>query len=724
MEPTGLTGRIARTAARRPWWFIVAWLLFLATSAYLATGLGDVIDDSAGLEVATESGHADDLIAAHFADDQPASELLIVESEQYEFGTPAYEAALEAISEELSSIESVTSVTSPLDGAPGLVSGDTSLIAFTLVPETADLDPIEPVLDMVEETSIDGFQVTPIGDASIGAEFDRLADETLVRGEGIGLAIALIIMVGVFGALVAAGIPIVLSICAIVVAVALTALAGEVFSISSEILNMITMIGLAVGVDYALFIIHRYREERKLGLGIAGAVIRAGDTAGRAILFSGFTVVVALSGLLIVPEGTIRGLGVGAICAVIGSVLVALTLLPAVLTILGDRIEIGRLPFFKRRDSRMWDQVTAVVTGRPLLSAVLAGGLLVALAVPYFSISLGSNFVSSLPEDSRTAHGLEVLDEEFGTGATSTQIVVEGDDVTVGAVAEAIAALETSLESSHAYGSPSLEVNTSGDVALVEVADRIDFSTDEGKTALADLRLEVLPSVFAGTGAEVSVTGEAAGIADFVAVLDSRTPVVVVTVLAISFVLLMLAFRSIVVPLKAIVMNLLSVGAAYGLMVLVFQQGVGADLLGLQTSDVIESWIPVFLFTVLFGLSMDYHIFLLSRIKEHHDLHHDNVASVAFGLRSTGAVITGAALIMVAVFGGFASGDLAMLQQLGFGLAAAVILDATIVRSVLVPATMTLLGERNWYLPGWLEWLPRVDIEGVHPTIDPTPARV
>lgn len=712
MTRTGITGSIARMAARRPWPFLIGWLVLLGLAAYLATGMGGVIDDSAGLEVATESGHADLVIAEHFGDGAPPGEVLIVESDGTAYGTPSYDNVLETLTHELAGVGTVSSVTSPLDGAPGLVSGNTALIAFTLVPEKDEIDPIEPVVEMVSQSAIDGFELTLIGDASIGAEFDQLAEDTLIRGEGIGLAIALLIMVGVFGALVAAGIPIVLSICAIVVAVALTTLAGEVFTISSVVLNMITMIGLAVGVDYALFIVHRYREERGHGLDVVDAVVRAGDTAGRAVVFSGVTVVIALSGLLIVPDATIQGVGIGAVCAVIGAVLVAVTLLPAILTILGDRIEWGRIPFLNVRQGRIWDRVTSVVTRRPLVSVVAAGGLLVALAIPYFSISLGSNFVSSLPEDSPAAHGLEVLNREFGSGTTATQIVVEADDVTTEPMELAIADLESQLFESASYGAVSVQVGPTADVALIDVADLTDFSTDEGRAALAGLRREMIPGAFAGTDALVSVTGDAAGTADFVSVIDARTPIVVAVVLGLSFLLLMLAFRSVVVPLKAIILNLLSVGAAYGLLVLVFQKGVGADLLGLQTSDVIESWIPLFLFTVLFGLSMDYHIFLLSRIKEHHDVHGDNVASVASGLRSTGAVITGAALIMVAVFGGFASGDLAVLQQLGFGLAVAVILDATIVRSVLVPASMTLLGERNWYLPSWLEWLPRVNIEG------------
>jgi RND superfamily putative drug exporter len=712
-----MMGRLAGVAARRPWWFIAGWLLVLGLAGYLATGLGSVIDETGGLEVATESGHADALIEEHFGDQAPASELLIVETTSASLDSPAARGTLADLAADLGEIQSVGSVVSPPDGGPGLVSEDgrVAVIAFTLVPGTDELDPIEPVVDMVSARDLAGYRLTLFGDASIGAEIDRLAEETLVRGEAIGLGIALLIMIGVFGALVAAGIPILLSLGAIVVAVALTTLAGRVFSVSSVVLNMLTMIGLAVGVDYGLFIVHRYREERRTGMPVAEAVARAGDSAGRAVFFSGITVVAALCGLLIVPEGTIRGVGIGAVCAVIGAVAVALTLLPAVLGLLGDRIEKGSLQSPRRGSGRLWDGITVRVMRRPLVSAVAAGGLLMAMAIPYASINLGSNFVDSLPDDSPVVHGAGLMRDHFGFGSTTTAVVVNADDVTAGTAANAIAELEEAAMTSGSYGQARLQASADGTVALLELPDLVDPSTDEGRRALTEMRGDLVPTAFAGVEARVSVTGAAAETADFVEVIESRFPIVVAVVLAISFVLLLIAFRSVVVPIKAIVMNLLSVGAAYGMLVLVFQKGVGARVFGFQTSDVIESWIPLFVFTVLFGLSMDYHIFLLSRIKERHDMHGDNEESVAYGLRSTGGLITGAALIMVAVFGGFASGDLAMLQQLGFGLAVAVILDATIVRSVLVPATMALLGERNWYLPHWLGWLPRIEIEGMHP---------
>jgi RND superfamily putative drug exporter len=530
--------------------------------------------------------------------------------------------------------------------------------------------------------------------------------------------VALVILVVVFGAAVAAGLPLILAVVSILTAVGMTVIVGRAFELSYFVVNMITMIGLAVGIDYSLFVVQRFREERAKGLDVIDAVERAGDSATRAVFFSGMTVVIALLGLLYMPDTVMRSLGIGAILAVVAAVAAALTLLPAVLRLLGDRVNKLRVPFvggasYHEGGGRFWHAVSAKVTARPVVSILLAGGMLLAAAAPLLTLETGQNGIDSLPDDSASKHAFTLLNEEFDTGAVSTWIVVDGDpgDPQVAAAAET---LQATLTADPAYGEVTVTPSPDGEILVVEAVTKLDPSTQEARAAVIDLRGVAIPAAFGDVATEVSVTGDAAWTVDYVRVLNSRTPTIFVFVLGVSFLLLMAVFRSIVVPLKAIVMNLLSVGAAYGLLVLVFQHGVGASLLGFRQSDVIEAWIPLFLFAVLFGLSMDYHIFLLSRIKERYDVTGDNDESVAFGLGSTGAIITGAALIMVAVFGGFAMGDLAMFQQMGFGLAAAVILDATIVRSVLVPATMKLLGARNWYLPRWLEWMPEIHIEGRH----------
>ncbi len=719
MYQSGFTGRLAGVSARHPWRVITAWVLIVAAAILLASGLGDQLSQDGELTVTTESERADALINAHFPSDDPPREFVLVESASATVDDAAFATRVDGLVGELRATANVGSAISYLDGVPGLTSADgsTALIAVDLVGVGDSSDLVAPMIDVIAAAdAADAVRVTTIGDGSVNAEFGQLAEETLLRGETLGLSVALIILLFVFGAVVAAGIPLVLAIVSIIAATGMTAIVAQAFDMSFFVMNMITMIGLAVGIDYSLFVVQRFREERAKGLLVVDAVERAGDTATRAVFFSGMTVVIALMGLLIMPDTVMRSLGIGAILVVVAAVAAALTLLPAVLGLLGDRVNKLKIPFLSRTSyheggGRFWHRITDIVMARPVVSVALAGGLLLALAAPYLTLNTGQNFIEALPEDSNSRHAFEVLNDEFETGAIATWIVIDGDP-TDRAVSAATGELTAVLEADARYGEIVATVSDDGEIVLIEAVTKLDPSTEQGRNAAASLRAETIPATFAGVDAEVLVTGVAAGTADYVEIINSRTPYIFMFVLGLSFLLLMVVFRSIVVPIKAIIMNLLSVAAAYGLLVLVFQQGVGADLLGLHQTDVIEAWIPLFLFAVLFGLSMDYHIFLLSRIKEHYDVTGDNEASVAFGLGSTGAIITGAALIMVAVFGGFATGDLVMFQQMGFGLGVAIILDATVVRTVLVPATMKLLGDRNWYFPNWLAWLPEIHIEG------------
>jgi RND superfamily putative drug exporter len=729
MRKTGFTGSLARIAALHPWRTIAAWIVVLAVAVVAAGSLGDVLVDGGELSVTTESETAEQIWGEHFEASGAPQEYVLVESDGLTTEDPAFSARVTALVGELTALETVESTVSYLDGAPGMTSSD-GTVALVVVTLTGDGDTsalAAPVVEKVNEAdAAAGFRVTTIGNGSVNTEFNELAEETLQRGEVLGIPAALVILVVVFEAAVAAGIPLLLAIVSIVVAVGLTAAVGQIMDLSTFVMNMITMIGLAVGIDYSLFVVQRFREERAKGSPVVEAIERAGDSATRAVFFSGITVVIALMGLLYMPDTVMRSLGTGAIVVVIAALAAALTLLPAILGLLGDRVNRGRIPFLGRTTyhdggGRFWHRITEVVTARPLISVILAGGLLLAAAVPYLTLNTGQNFIESLPEDSDSRHAWTVLNDQFDTGSFYTSIIVDGslEDT---AVAAAVAGLVTALEAEDGYGDVYATPSADGAIVSIDAVTKLDPSTVEAADAIMLLRSEMIPTAFEGLDTGVYVTGGAANTVDYVDVLNSRTPIIFVFVLGLSFVLLMMVFRSIVVPLKAILMNLLSVGASYGLLVAVFQHGFGADLFGFQQTDVIEAWIPLFLFAVLFGLSMDYHIFLLSRIKEHYDLTGDNNGSVAFGLGSTGAIITGAALIMVAVFAGFAAGDLVMFQQMGFGLAVAVILDATIVRSVLVPATMKLLGERNWYLPTWLEWLPQIHIEGRRePVVLPTP---
>lgn len=728
MRKTGFTGSLARMAALHPWRMIGAWVVVLSFAIVSAGSLGDVLTDEGALSVETESETAEQIWGEHFEANGAPQEYVLVESDGLTFDDPAFSATVSTLVEELTKAESVESAVSYLDGAPGLTSSD-GTVALVVVTLGGDGDTSElaaPVVEAVNAAdAAAGFRVTTIGNGSVNTEFNELAEETLQRGEVFGIPAALVILVVVFGAVVAAGIPLLLAIVSIVVAVGLTAVVGQMMDLSTFVMNMITMIGLAVGIDYSLFVVQRFREERSKGLPIVDAIERAGDSATRAVFFSGATVVIALLGLLYMPDTVMRSLGTGAIVVVIAALAAALTLLPAILRLLGDRVNRGRIPFLGRTTyheggGRFWHRVTEVVTARPLISMLLAGGLLLAAAVPFLTLNTGQNFIESLPEDSNSRHAWTVLNEQFDAGSFYTTVVVDGS-IQDPDVAAAVGGLVSALEADDGYGDVFATPSADGEIVSIDAVSKLDPSTVEASDAIVHLRTELIPTAFGGLDTGVYVTGGAANTVDYVEVLDSRTPIIFVFVLGLSFLLLMMVFRSIVVPLKAIVMNLLSVGASYGLLVAVFQHGFGADLFGFQQTDVIEAWIPLFLFAVLFGLSMDYHIFLLSRIKEHYDLTGDNDGSVAFGLGSTGAIITGAALIMVAVFGGFAAGDLVMFQQMGFGLAVAIILDATIVRSVLVPATMKLLGERNWYFPAWLEWLPEIHIEGHYEPVAPEP---
>jgi putative drug exporter of the RND superfamily len=738
------TAGLARLSARRPWRIIALWCLLLVLAFVAAGGLGDALTSEGDFTNRPESVRGADLLKERLRGgaDDPVTETVIVSSETATVDSAQFEQVVAQTAADLrAQTEIVAGVTSYYEAAAAsapdaesMVSDDrhTALLSVTLVGDINDAaDHAGEYLDAVAAQNQDGFEVLTVGDISVGEEFNSLAESDLVKGEGLGLLAALIVLIVVFGALVVAGVPILLAIVSTIVAIGMAALVGRVMDLSFFIVNMITMIGLAVGIDYALFIVERYREERRHGRPKHLAIEIAGGTAIKAVVFSGSTVVLALLGMFLIPTVIFRSLGAGAILVVIAAVFATMTLVPALLSLLGDKID---WPRRRRYDATIvaaqrvydqetihagfWGRVTRIVMGRPLVSVLLAGGLLIALALPYFDLKRGQAGVESLPPGNvRTAYTM--LSRDFTVGRVSpVEVVIDGSqspEVLAG-IDRLLAA--TASDSVFGVAEPT-EWNAGNDLALVRIPLTVDASSPSALSAVDRLRDELIPRAFGNVPAEVLVTGGPAFTVDFDGVVDDFTPIVFAFVLGLSFLLLMLAFRSLVVPLKAIVMNLLSVGAAYGLMVLVFQKGHGAGLLGFQRTPTIEAWVPIFLFCVLFGLSMDYHVFLLSRIREHYDLTHRNRESVAVGLQATGKIITGAALMMVAVFAGFASGQLVMFQQMGFGLAVAVLLDATIVRSVLVPATMALLGDRNWYMPRWLTWLPDLRVEGTPAFVAP-----
>jgi len=719
------TEALARASGRHPWITIGVWVLVLLIAAVLVFNLlGDVLTSEIDFTNNPESKRAYTLLEERLRDIKKANEIVIVRSETLTIDDPAFQGFVASLYSDIVAlgsdiVEVGTHYYQFRDES--LVSADrhTTILPFIMAGDYDDAsDNIGQVHEVIGEADGEsGFQVLITGEASVGEDFSEVADEDLQTAELIGIPIALVILVLVFGAAAAAAVPLALAIVSIVAALGATALIGQGFDFSFFIVNMITMMGLAVGIDYSLFIVSRYREERGRGLEKLDAIVAAGATASRAVLFSGMVVVLALLGMLIVPLSVYTSLATGAILVLIAAVLSALTLLPAVLSLMGDKVNALRIPLIGRSSAKgdpekrgsFWDWVARGVMRRPVVSLVLAAGLLIAAAVPAFSIDTGAAGITTLPDGFQSKEGFLIVDEEFSAGlVTPARIVIDGD-VYSEPVEAGIERLETALDSDPAFSRPfQLEVNSSGDLALLSAPVSGDYTGDEAIKAIRTLRNEYIPQAFSGVEADVLVTGQTAANIDYFDLTDDYIPIVFAFVLGLSFVLLTLVFRSLVVPVKAIIMNLLSVGAAYGLMVLVFQKGVGAGILGFQEVDTVEAWIPIFLFCVLFGLSMDYHVFLLSRIRERFDQTHNNSESVAFGLRTTGRVITGAALIMVAVFAGFAAGDLVMFQQVGFGLGVAVLLDATVVRSVLVPAAMQLLRARNWYLPRALQWLPRL----------------
>jgi RND superfamily putative drug exporter len=663
------------------------------------------------------------------------TEFVVVTSEIANVEDPAYVAYITELQAEIVALgpDVIISVGSYLDETgPVSESGRSALLPVVIAGDDVDVigDHAELLKEVVAEIPVpDGFQGLIAGPATLANDFNAIAEEDLRTGETIGIAVALVVLVLVFGTVASGVIPIILAVVAIAIAMGLAALVGQFFDLSFFITNMITMIGLAVGIDYSLFIVSRYREERGHGMEKLDAIERAGATATRAVFFSGLTVVLALIGMLILPNTLFRALGTGAILVVIVAVAASLTLLPAVLSLMGDRID--SLKVRRRRSpdetGRFWERWTRIVMGRPVISLVFSAGLLLLAASSMFSMNSGLSGVSTLPDDMESKVAFEILATEFAGGLTSPLDVV----VTGVGVDDTLTALQEDIATDGGFGAATVDPASTGTMAVLSVQLLGDVNSIASQEAVRHLRADIIPLATA-TETSVYVGGETAITVDFLDQIDTYTPIVFAVVLGLSFILLLLAFRSLVIPAKAIAMNLLSVGAAYGLVVAMFQEGVGpawlkdiAAFSGFEQVETIEAWLPLFLFSILFGLSMDYHVFLLSRIKERYDQTGRNTDSVAYGLRTTGALITGAAVIMVAVFSGFAAGRLVSFQQMGFGLAIAVLLDATVVRSILVPASMQLLGDWNWYLPRWLDWLPDVSVEGrfeQEPTPEPVKA--
>ncbi|CAN5609925.1 MMPL family transporter [soil metagenome] len=757
MASLSSTARLARISAQHPWRTVAAWVVLLVLAGVVQVVWPANTTTDAGLLNNPESLRGWALLEEHgIREERRGGETVIVQSATTTIDDPAFQATVQRVTDDFrADTDVVASVVNYYElsaqdpeAAGNLISADrkTSIIPVTLAGSLEEgVDHGADVLALLhtQQDAAPDFTILTVGDGSLNEEVNTLAEKDIARGERIGASVAFLIMIVLFGALVAAFVPLILAIISIGIAFSLAAIVSHFSELSFVVTSVIPMIGLAVGIDYALFVVERYREERRRGAAKHDAIEIAGSTASRAVLFSGMTVILALAGLFIAPTNDYRSVSIGAILVVAVAVVATLTLVPAVIALLDDKIDWPRRRKYNAETAArqaawdretihggFWGGMSRVVMGKPVVSLVLAVSFLLLCASPFFNLNEGFNFASALPDELESKAAFDILDAEFSAGLISpVEIVVDApqdDPATEGAIAAIIQSLgeATTADGNPLYGSATTTRSADNAITLISVPMNLDPSAEAATAAIGQLRDEIIPPIADSLPAgQILTTGLSANNVDFLDVLETYTPIVFLFVLGLSFIVLVIVFRSLVVAAKAIVMNLLSIGAAYGLMVWVFQEGNLIGFFGFQQTDVIEAGLPLFMFAVLFGLSMDYHVFLLSRIREHYDRSHNNAESVAVGLQQTAKIITGAALIMVAVFGGFASGSLVFIQQLGFGLGVAILLDATIVRSILVPSAMVLLGDRNWYLPAWLQWLPDLRVEGA-PASTASPARV
>jgi uncharacterized membrane protein YdfJ with MMPL/SSD domain len=691
---------------RRPWRAIAVWLGFVAVALVLgaAAGTKELQNGAVG-----ESARGYSLMDRHGAW-PPAREYGFLHSERYRAGDPPFRGAVADVARRMRArLGSRPVVRISADRHTALVSAIVrnfdsfgSFRSFVLAA-----GPAHPEVTIEES-----------GDITSSDARDRVVTNDLHRAELLSIPVTLFVLLFAFGAVVAASVPVLLALTAVAATFGLLNLISQAFPLDDSVKTVVLLIGMAVGVDYALFYVIRSREERHRGLSSHEALELTARTSGRTVLLSGTTVAIAMAGMFVLGLDIFNGIASGTItviaCAVVGSV----TVLPAVLELLGARIDKGRIPFLPHletdsRSSRFWPAVVDRVLRRPLLSCVLAGGLLVALALPALRLHVDKPSDEALASRSEPALAtIAKVRAEFPSAAEPAIVVAVGPPGWEAKGRAATAQLErlalargiahrpfTVSGSDHLGGSIELPLTGAGDNAA-------------SKHAIALLRNELVPQTLGRIlGVETAVTGQSAEDVDFTHQMKHGIPYVIVFVLALAFLLLLVAFRSIVVPLKAIVLNLLSVGAAYGVLVLVFQHRWAEPILGFTSNGSIISWLPLFLFVVLFGLSMDYHVFILSRVREGVDSGMTTDEAVRYGITVTAGVVTSAALVMVGVFSLFGSLSSLELKQAGVGLATAVLIDATIVRAVLLPSTMKLLGERNWYLPRFLERLPRAPNE-------------
>jgi uncharacterized membrane protein YdfJ with MMPL/SSD domain len=714
--------RMGRWSANHWKTAVFGWLAFVLASFFIGQTVGTKYLDTNESNVG-EAARADKIIDAGFpakADEQ--DEIVLIQSQTHTVKDPAFRTAINDVATTLGGFPKVENLQTPLLPAyADQISDDGHAAMLTFNPKgnydeaVTYISTIEAAVDKVQGRH-PGFYIDELGSVSTNRATDKAFGEMLAKVSMIAIPLTLVILLFVFGSAVAALAPLLLAITAVFATIGLVSLPSQLIAVDEQIAEVILLIGLAVGIDYSLFYLRREREERAAGRGERAALEAAAATSGRAVLISGITVIIAMAGMFLSGDKTFMSFSVGTMMVVAVAMIGSLTVLPALLARLGDGVERARIPFVHRLRSkdgqgRFWGAILDRVLRRPLLSAVAAAAVLVALTIPAFGINTAATGVDDI--DHASVEPVKKLEDAFEGGNDPAAVAIRAADVRAEPVRNSIAELKRRALASGQMNDPiEVDVNREGTVAVVDIPLAGAGTDSVSKEALATLRDDLLPKTIGKVdGVEYAVTGTTAADQDWSESMTRTAPLVFGFVLVFAFLLLTAAFRSVVVALKAIVLNLLSVGAAYGLLVVLFQWGWGEGLIGFDSNGGITPWLPMFLFVILFGLSMDYHVFILSRVREAYDRGLSNEQAVAHGIKTTAGVVTSAAAVMVVTFAVFATMPIIDFKEMGVGLAAAVLIDATIVRAVLLPATMKLLGDRNWYLPKWLEWLPRVEHE-------------
>jgi uncharacterized membrane protein YdfJ with MMPL/SSD domain len=709
-----LAARVGRWSVQHRRKAILGWLAFVFVSVAIGFSLVPQKNIEPMEGMPGESGKAGQILT----DAYPAksAEQVLVQSKTLKASDSQFKSAVADVSQRLKDTNGVSKVAAPQVSK----DGHSALVTFEL-PGKSDVTEKSVVRSLAAvhaaQKAHPELRIDESGDASINKATLDKSNEEMASSMFMSLGLTLIILLFTFGALVAAGIPVLLGLTAVLATLGLLGPVSQLAPVDASVMHVVLLVGMAVGVDYSLFYIKREREERAAGRDGNAAIEAAAATSGRAVVISGFTVMVAMAGMYLGGISNFASFATGTIMVVAVAVLGSLTVLPATLSKLGHRVEKGRVPFFGRLRDRVgkvgiWSRVLDRVLRRPLLSAIVAAGVLVALTVPVLGMQTSLGGTEDNSRDLKVMRTYDRIQAAFPSEGSAAMVVVKADDATSPKVASGIRALESEASARPALfeGKPSIELSADKSVAIVTLPTTGEGTDDLSNKAVDALRDDIVPSTVSNIdGVEAYTSGEAAATGDFNDAMISHLPYVFAFVLSAAFLLLLVTFRSIVIPAKAIVLNMLSVGSAYGLLTLVFQHGLG-EALGLGSGP-IAAWLPLFLFVILFGLSMDYHVFILTRVREAFDRGMSTGDAVAHGIKSTAGVVTSAAIVMVAVFSMFAMSSELQMQQLGVGLAAAVLIDATIIRGILLPATMKLLGDWNWYLPRKLGWLPKVSVE-------------